>query len=85
MYVPTILLPDALKTMHVEQLAKAMIVDAERFVTGKDEKEMRARLGWRGLRRFEYPQILQLADRYDDEENDDKDTTSTIIHSAKQL
>ena len=42
-------------------MAKAMVVDAEAFLSNADRKEMSERIGWPGLKRLYYDEIMQLA------------------------
>jgi hypothetical protein len=59
-YIPVSVLGSQTRSIAAEDVARAMCLDAERFVSGADQQEMKGRIGWRGLKRLYYDDIMAL-------------------------
>lgn len=61
MYVPVSVIGSQSKSVDSYSVASAMVNDAEAFLSGQDAVEQSMRIGWPGLRRFHYEDIMRMA------------------------
>ena len=85
LYMPQWMLNERLRTIDRRDIARAAIVDAERYLSGQDRKEMDSKIGFKGLRRLYYRDLDNLSKQLTDSEgeaaieaNREKNKTATV-------